>query len=133
MRQADIKIQELNDQENITQTQFRALNEVVTLSSKLLEHHIEQIDHVLYSYSSLTVLVSDVVARLHVIGALIDKLSISAKNGQLDIITMTQLFDVPEVRKVLLEITPDSLDRKSLKFLALDTHSVQLQFRAHPK
>lgn len=130
---ADVKLQELYAQENVTQTQLRAIHDMVRLQSQLIEHNVEQLDHVQFDNAILTVLVSDAVSRIYILGALIDRIGITFRGKNPDLIALIQLLDTPETRQILVDITPHSIDVQSIRFQVFDAATFQLQFRAHPQ
>lgn len=120
----DLHLEKLTTETNITDRRLQAMNDYTLLQGKLLENHIHRTDNFISEIPVLAILIGDLISRLHIIGALIDRIFITSKNKRPDIDFIISLFQTD----LLDNLDPANIDPHSIKFLVLNSASIQMEF-----
>lgn len=69
---AEDEIKKLNGNENVTSMQLRAVEELASVQSKLIQEHINEIEHFVTGTTVPSVVMADLIAGMNLIGSYID-------------------------------------------------------------
>lgn len=126
-KSVDRALEAMVQQENVTQLRLRALESVMALQEQLVEHNVDQIAHFTSRFPVFSVIVSDVIARMHLLGSYLDRLRVSFRAATPDLHTLRVLLESPDI---LDGIEADTIMSKSVRFFIMNHHTIQMEFVA---
>lgn len=119
IKKSDTKLTELNQKQDIVEKQNKAVREMILLQGTIVSQQIDSIQHTIFAILHLTVLVSDVVSRMHTV-------FISFRSRQPDLLALSGLLET----EMFDQIIPTSIELNSSTFQAIDHPSIRASFRA---
>jgi hypothetical protein len=125
-RLVEQKCAALNVRSNFTQLQLKAISEANYITAQLVKHNIEQLQEIRLTFPQLSVVVSNLVAKLHLLRSNFDRLIVSFRPKLPDIQALHTIFQLDQ----LLEVDPDSIISDSVDISAPTPNSLQVIFWA---
>jgi len=122
----DHKLATITMRYNFTELQVKALAESQQLTAQLVEHNVEQIHALQFTYPSLAIVAANIVAKMHLTGSYLEKLRSSFRMRRPDIEILVLLFKFD----TLLEVDPASIIEDSVSLAATGNNALVVEFAA---
>lgn len=121
---AHSKIQEINASTNSTLMELRATQELDEIQTKLLKDHIHTTEKYITGTTVLTLVTSDLISRMHLIGSYLEMIHNSIIAKRLDLPYLSLLIG----NNFLQDLDASNIERDSLKFVVHNDYSFTLEF-----
>lgn len=125
-KKVDSIIRDLAQNENFSAIALQSIGEHIQLQAKLLAHQVEKVDHFASNFPLLTVVVSDIISKLHLQGSLLDKVRVSFSSNRPDLDSLSMLLDTT----LLYDVDPLSVVRASVTFSVPNERTIVVRFLA---
>ena len=128
-RGLDAKIKILNARANFSDLQLTAVKELSVVTASLVEHNIEQIKAMRLSYPILAVTTSNIIAKMHLLGAHIERALVSFRLRKPDLEALYSIFKY----EPLLELDSESIIAESVRISSTHVNFLGIEFTARRK
>lgn len=118
------KIQEINANTNATLMELRATQELDSIQTRLLKEHIHNTEKYVTGTTVLTVVTSDLVSRLHLIGSYLEMIHNSIIAKILDLSYLSLLLE----SNLLQDLDPANIEHDATMLIIHSDYSFTLEF-----
>lgn len=123
------RIIELNARTTFQDLQHQAMEEHLQITTQLVKLNVLKIQHIMSTFPILNIVGSNVIARIHIMGSLIDRTSISFSMQRPDLISLYMLFKFEPLK----QIDPNSIEPESVNFSSIGSNMFLTEFTARLK
>lgn len=123
------KILDLNVKTTFQSLQQQAMQEHLELTSQLIQLNIKEIRQIISTFPVLNIVSSNIISKIHILGSLIERVSVSFQMQRPDLVALFMLFKFD----ILKQIDPDSIEQESVLFSITGSNKLLVEFTARLK